>query len=311
MSCLRFTQKIPNQLITELLQNLNLMKITVQSLVASFKRDYELKSPGITFGRSTDNLIALPDPSGSLSLFQGVIKFNNSQQITIRNLATTPITLGDKILKAGQSAELHADTEFSCGNFKFTLSRAALGVETDDTQPTTAVATDSTQRPHAKTPTVLPMPNAEKLNTSTGPMSIAEAGREMMPDQDVLNTTQDKDKATTSIFDDLFGGSHVTPIGIDSTFEDTHPFEMNSAISRNTSNPLEQLTGIELDSSLSKDPLERLSQDGLEQQQRDIFADSRPSTLLHDESEDLTTGIHNADLEAIFKDLERYTKNKS
>ena len=64
---------------------------------------------------------------------------------------------------------------------------------------------------------------------------------------------------------------------------------MTSGTVRNSHDPLAELQGIALDDNLSKDPLERLSRDGIEHQKNDILQDQRPSTLLHANEQELTS----------------------
>ena len=86
---------------------------------------------------------------------------------------------------------------------------------------------------------------------------------------------------------------------------------MNSAIARNTDNPLEEMQGVALDEDLSKDPLERLSRDGIEHQQRDIFHDTRPSTLIHDSEQGTSSKQTDLDhLDKILSELEGLANSK-
>lgn len=312
------------------------MKITVQHINNSFSRSYELKSPGATFGRSHENQIVLPDPSVSISLFQAAIKLNEAQQIVIRNLAATPILIGNHSLRVGQSFTLQNNSEFVCGDFKFQLEPTRVGdLDTSDTTKTSTKAdhlpqVKTAEEPALRVPTVMPMPgtNLISLMQVSAPSSPIDA----QPNQAVatqekndetqrlnanvaeaeeshLTTTVEPAASTPSVFDDLFAGNGVVPIGAEPHTMDMHPFEINSATSRNTSDPLEHVNGIELDADLSKDPLERLSRDGIEHQQRDIFYDTRPSALLYD-NQDGGKNTHLDDLDKIFNELESYAKVK-
>lgn len=245
------------------------MKITVQHLNNSFSRSYELKSPGATFGRSHDNQIVLPDPSVSISLFQAAIKLSKTGQIVIHNLAATPILLGNQSLYVGQSFELQTSSEFICGNFKFLLD-----------------GTDAENQVF-RAPTVMPIPGTEAITIDVAAKEPATS----------FNIEESSTTAPAhSIFDDLFNSNGVIPIGAEVTSKDIHPFKLNSAALRNTSDPLAQINSIDLTDDISKDPLEHLSQDASEYLQHDIFYDTRPSTLLQD------------DLDTIFSELENSTK---
>ena len=92
---------------------------------------------------------------------------------------------------------------------------------------------------------------------------------------------------SASIFDSLFDGAGVVPVGASDINYDIHPFDMTSGTVRNSHDPLAELQGIALDDNLSKDPLERLSRDGIEHQKKDILQDQRPSTLLHANEQEL------------------------
>ncbi len=359
------------------------MKIKVQNQSKSFERSFDLVSPGLTIGRSPENHIALADPSISISLFQAAITIDDAAQISIRNLALTPILVGNQSLKVGEIIPLRSDSEFSCGDFIFKIENADIK----------SPVQQATKRPH-KTPTVMPMPGSEHLNSgltpedtdfdsqqaaaaikaenaplplpaskildiesfastekptvqsviespdplSTTPLAedISASTSEITTDpaaaaatvrapeiateptqmpstafsallDDNANTVIDVDMtlpkaaelnptikvpsaesadSAASIFDSFFSGNGVVPVGAEVNY-DLHPFDMTSATVRNSDNPLAELQGIALDANLSKDPLERLSRDGIEHQQVDIFQDSRPSTLLHSNEQGL------------------------
>ncbi|MDO5666782.1 MAG: FHA domain-containing protein [Alcaligenaceae bacterium] len=452
------------------------MKITVQNLSQSYHRSFALSSPGATFGRSPENQIVLADPSVSISLFQAAIKINESAQIEIRNLAATPILVGNQSLSVGQSLALQSDSEFICGDFKFKL-------EADSAQEAASINSHPkllTNQPF-RAPTVMPMPGSESMDfekiaaevapyttdrdmgrssttaaaeiipeplslehfglasssvtTETTPASTPElesrqapnvqAQEQLTTDFELISEPQvavelsppspefefanlelnpapktssvdaeqadatvsrvaivsqaeanpapstpikadsdsgtssipesrttaqlevtgsidiDSDKeiqteseptpevlvapqsvpvpvsestpeaeAVPSIFDDLFAGSGVVPIGAEINY-DVHPFEMGSATARNTDNPLGEMQGMALDDDLSKDPLERLSRDGIEHQQRDIFHDTRPSTLLHDtEQKSANTQSDLDHLDKILRELESLANSR-
>lgn len=260
------------------------MKITVQHLNNSFNRSYQLKSPGATFGRSHDNQIVLPDPLVSVSLFQAAIKLNKAGQIVIHNLAATPILVNNQSLFVGQSFELQTNSEFSCGNFKFQLE----AIDAEKPLDETTAAVNQAENQTFKAPTVMPIPGNE-------PIAINLAAKENATSFKVEESPAAT--PTASIFDDLFNSNGVIPIGAEVNSKDMHPFELNSAALRNTSDPLAQINSIDLNDDISKDPLERLSRDGSEHLQRDIFYDTRPSTLLHD------------DIDKIFNELENFTKD--
>lgn len=305
------------------------MKITVQNLSNSFNRSFDLSSPGATFGRSPENQIVLPDPSASISLFQAALKINESSQIEIRNLAATPILVGNQSLSVGQSLVLQNNSEFSCGDFRFRLTTAHNEVVTSPDEQTTEL-----NNPSFRAPTVMPMPGSESVDCEQISIqkvtSIEEVLKsESSPHNIELDPIDLKDKASTtplkdeesvvktlpeatncSIFDDLFSGNGVAPIGAEVNHE-LHPFEMNSAIARNTDNPLEEMQGVALDEDLSKDPLERLSRDGIEHQQRDIFHDTRPSTLIHDSEQGASSKQTDLDhLDKILSELENLANSK-
>lgn len=358
------------------------MKITVQHLHHSFNRSYELKSPGATFGRSHDNQIALPDPSMSISLFQAAIKIKETGQIELRNLAATPLLVGNQSLRVGQSLEIEDNSEFRCGDFKFQLEAVKPAL---DSQAAVSQV-KQTESPSFKAPTVMPMPGTEAMlpamqmqtaapstpldshpipqlrpqfdeitpetfevpeiveeapviedteftiavteydasiaanaaeHTSSSDdcdaadklESVAVAAAEEPPIIAAPATTgAEVQEPTPSVFDDLFSGNGVVPIGAEPDYMEVHPFEIGSATIRNSSDPLNLVNGIELDEDLSKDPLERLSRDGIEHQQRDIFHDTRPSTMLHDNQDEDKTA-HLDDLDKIFSELESYAKN--
>lgn len=345
------------------------MKIKVQNQSKSFERSFDLVSPGLTIGRSPENHIALADPSISISLFQAAITIDDAAQISIRNLALTPILVGNQSLKVGEIIPLRSDSEFSCGDFIFKIENADIN----------SPVQQATKR-HHKTPTVMPMPGSEHLNSELTPedtdfesqqaaaaikaensplpqpaskifdienfastekptaQSVTESPEiatepTQMPNtafsallNDNTNTVIDVDMtlpkaaelnptikvlpeesadSAASIFDRLFSGNGVVPVGAEVN-DDLHPFDMTSATVRNSDNPLAELQGIALDANLSKDPLERLSRDGIEHQQVDIFQDSRPSTLLHSNEQGLQQKNHALDhLDNILLELEQ------
>mgnify|MGYP001035358595 CR=1 FL=1 len=309
------------------------MKTTVQHLHSSFNRSYEIKSPGATFGRSHDNQIALPDPSISISLFQAAIKIKDGGQIELRNLAATPILVGNQSLRVGQSFDLQSDSEFTCGDFKFQLESAPQAA---DKSKAASDQPSQSESPSFKTPTVMPMPGTETIlpvrqtlapstplvaqiketapNTFESPEIVkekpeSEKSELASPAELAITPTPSVEEPVPSVFDDLFSGSGVVPIGAEPTHMDVHPFEMRSATTRNSNDPLNQVNGIDLDEDLSKDPLERLSRDGIEHQQRDIFHDTRPSTILHDHQDESNDSSID-DLDKIFSELENYAKVK-
>ncbi|WP_432785989.1 hypothetical protein AAEX37_00097 [Oligella sp. MSHR50489EDL] len=355
------------------------MKIKVQNQSKSFERSFDLVSPGLTIGRSPENHIALADPSISISLFQAAITIDEAAQISIRNLALTPILVGNQSLKVGEIIPLRSDSEFSCGDFIFKIENADIK----------SPVQQATKR-HHKTPTVMPMPGSEHLNSELTPEdtdfeskqaaaaikaentplplppskildleSFASTARPTaQPDSESpeiateptqapntatpisaekntafsasldnnANTVSDVDMtlpkaaelnptikvpsaesadSAASIFDSLFSGNGVVPVGAEVNY-DLHPFDMTSATVRNSDNPLAELQCIALDANLSKDPLERLSRDGIEHQQVDIFQDSRPSTLLHSNEQGLQQKNHALDhLDNILLELEQ------
>ncbi len=302
------------------------MKITVQHLHSSFNRSYELKSPGATFGRSPENQIVLPDPSVSISLFQAAIKVKKTGEIEIRNLAATPILIGNHSIRVGQSLNLQETSQFTCGNFKFQLE----GLSAPET-PTAEPEVPAGEQHSVRAPTVMPMPGTQQAliqclseHSASPPQSDLALNPEHTEAPLHLLTTKEttpksnveavkpteklKPQESPSVFDDLFSGNGVVPIGVEPNYQEVHPFEMASATVRNTEDPLAEITAIELDEALSKDPLERLSRDGIEHQQRDIFYDNRPSTLLHDEQDKPQNNSLN-DLDKILRDLESYAKS--
>lgn len=449
------------------------MKITVQNLSQSFNRSFDLSSPGVTFGRSPENQIVLPDPSVSISLFQAAIKVNESAQIEIRNLAATPILIGNQSLSVGQSLALQSGSEFICGDFKFKLEAdnaqeaaninshpklannqpfraptvmpmpgseamdfeqiaaevspptadrafisdttsatvapppslnaeiiaeplplAHFGIETDSPPVTTApdavidtvlqiekeptadfeltrdanlevgielsplspdfefsrvnLSADSGGAPQDSVSSYTDTAQTKQTTTTPTrvdiinevappiqPLTEAEIAIAQAPSAETVSTTQAElltafetqllddqiaptpmsaaapaleaesiAEASPSIFDDLFSGSGVVPIGAEIN-NDVHPFAMDSATTRNTDNPLGEMQGMALDEDLSKDPLERLSRDGIEHQQRDIFHDTRPSTMLHDNEQKSHSSQSDLDhLDKILRELE-------
>lgn len=293
------------------------MKITVQNLSNAFKRSFDLLSPGVTIGRSPNNHIVLADPSISISLFQATITINKSTQIEIRNLAATPILVGDQKLGVGQAIALQSDSEFSCGDFYFKIESASK----KETAMRHSRSQLASKQPF-KSPTVMPMPGSEEIKPeitlddevfNRPPMAQAKNDslfeeKALAEQPSIVNThlsplmesiapkTSELDASNTqaeiavepidSIFDNLFSGNGAVPVGADVNY-DLHPFEMDSSTVRNPDNPLGEIRGIALDENLSKDPLEYLSRDGIEHQQRDILQDSRPSTMLHNNEQNL------------------------
>lgn len=389
------------------------MKITIHNLSKSFNRSFDLSSPGATFGRSPENQIVLPDPSVSISLFQAAIKINDAAEIELRNLAATPILVGNQSLSVGQSLTLQSGSEFSCGDFNFKIE-ADNAIDATQINSTPKLAANQPFR----APTVMPMPGSDDMdyekiaaevsvedhidadslthfgielglapvakleNSPTlestfdksseplgehAPSSLAfsfddlviapstlplheephstvfedkqevqavEAELAMVSSVDHLcqdateqtppakveaevetqplapTQVEPQAEVVNSIFDDLFSGNGVMPIGAEVNY-DVHPFEMDSATARNTANPLGELHGMALDDDLSKDPLERISRDGIEHQQRDIFHDTRPSTMLHDTEEKAHSNHSDLDhLDKILRELESLSNNK-
>lgn len=302
------------------------MKITVHNQSKSFERSFDLVSPGLTIGRSPENHIALADPSLSISLFQAAITIDDAAQISIRNLALTPILVGNHSLKVGETMVLKSDSEFSCGDFYFNISVT----ESNSLAPQVPPAQQATQRP-LKAPTVMPMPGTVEMPTAThhlapNPVAVAplaeiinlspqqpaseqntvfeplvEATTELRSDIEPSPTpftelgtatqlaSESAADNSASIFDSLFDGAGVVPVGASDINYDIHPFDMTSGTVRNSHDPLAELQGIALDDNLSKDPLERLSRDGIEHQKKDILQDQRPSTLLHANEQELTS----------------------
>lgn len=267
------------------------MIITIQHQHKPWQQDFTLTTPGVTFGRSRDNAIALPDPARSISLYQGAITVSEDQHIVLRNLASTPIVVNDQQLHCLQSITLSPQetsedsVSFVCGDYAFTLSdREATAAEAPAEKSVAVAAAATTVMATVPATALVDNDTATAINRKTvvepepavAPVAEAVSLAESAPLAEPVVTPESQ--PVEDVFGDLFEGSGVVPIGGEVDLE-AHPFDLPSSVSRNSNNPLKEIDISHLSPHMDQDPLISLSRDGMEHQQRDIFYDRSPTTL--------------------------------
>lgn len=185
---------------------------------------------------------------------------------------TTPTEIATEELTPALSTPQDIATQKTLGPVDHELTSRDSSSDINTPQSSAAVATETSLLATSTSSHTAHSPSSNEETTS-----VAE----------LLQTSkQEADKPTTVTeafedpFADLLSGPGVVPVGADIDLHQVNPFEMASAISRNSANPLElvQAQGLEHQSTHGE-ILSIFAQDGTEQDKKTIFTDATPSTV--------------------------------
>lgn len=223
-------------------------------------RRAEFRAPGGTLGRGAENHLVLPDEPGRLCRVQAALRID-PYACRLRNLSSmSVVSINDVPLAAGQELAVAPGDTVRIGSY-------VLGVEVGQEAAAAQAAPPARDDPVDARPFDRPAPLAGSAFPETDPLSAtpssapAESESAPSPPEDV--------------FSGLFGPGTL-PVGTVSDVS-AHPFEMDSAQSRNAADPLSHLP--RGDASVSRAQRDPLSMFDAPHGGQDVFADSTPTTL--------------------------------
>jgi len=217
-------------------------------------RGAEFRAPGGTLGRGAENHLVLPDPAGRLCRVQAALRID-AQSCRLRNLSTmSAVSVNDVPLQAGREADVAPGDVLRIGQY-------VLDVEDVEDVADERDVPDAQDEPGAwdAAPSMRPMPPMPPMQ----PVPQAGAAAAAQP-------------AGEDVFGGLFGPGTL-PVGGAPELS-AHPFDLDSAQSRNAVDPLAHLPpGGAPAQPLPRDPLALFGEPG--DGAPDVFADATPSTL--------------------------------